>query len=196
MKENQIEAKREITKIHFLVHPGFLDRMLTENSGTFTEKIDALLKSYLSKSKTLGENELMVIFLPAQRKYFKEEIKDEVYKYVNLVQDIKKVLGNRLIVFSSDGETVPENSDLIWKKIEDTAGARGFFFSKKLTAEAYGELIDACVGAVASNMHKAAGMSENKPVKILGRLTDFSVDIPTRGYEPEDPRTKRDFRKI
>lgn len=106
-------------------------------------------------------------------------------EFAQIIRQIKEILGDRLIVLADSdededehrGATFLKNKDKVWKKIKSIAEGRGFSFSDKLTAKAYGEIIGACVRPIAENMHQASGMDEKQPVIIEADLTDYPLQL-------------------
>jgi len=173
MKENSIEKKKEVSRIHFLVHPGFMAK--EEGDRKINPTYAELLAKYPEKAKTLKEDEIMVVFAPAANRYFVGHVKNDSELFVECIKQIKSILGDRAVILSSQGETVKDYSEGIWDKIEKIVKARGFALSKNLTAEAYGEYLTFCVSQVASHMHKISGMSEENPVILRAELSEFSI---------------------
>ncbi len=73
MKENYLEHKKEISNIHFLIHPGYLMRQFV---GGHDKRLDKLMASYVKKAQTLKTNEIMVIFSPSLGSEFTRDIRD------------------------------------------------------------------------------------------------------------------------
>lgn len=162
------------------MHPGWIAR---RNDIHFVWKylsndspFNISMQSYAEKAASLGEDEMMVLFAPAIGKEFIKEIRDEEARpYVELLHEIKNKLGRRVIILADSdrdfrGAVVRENRKKIWRKICNLAEKRGYRFRENLTAEAYGELIDACVFCIAENMHEAAQLTE--PVVIRPEITN------------------------
>lgn len=172
------ETNRQISNIHFLVHPGYIVNNELEHHY---ENMDTLLESYITKASTLKPEELMVIFAPTAGRNFLRDMRqkdaveqDRLIAYTKVISQIKQLLGERLIVLSFDGETEAQNKERIWDRIKNVAQKRGFAFSDQLTGEAYGEYVESCVQDVATNMHQASGMSQS--VEIKAGITDFKLD--------------------
>lgn len=100
------KEKKKISKIHFLIHPGFI------HCGNF------LLNKYIAKAKELGGEEIMVAFSPSLDMYnsrrretetLKKDIKNE-RRYTKTLMQLKSILGNRLIVLTGYGFTEDEKS--------------------------------------------------------------------------------------
>ena len=193
MLEN-FEQKTEISNVHFLVHPGYMVKNKTPYYSS--KNMVELIQNYTLKAKTLKSDELMVLFAPVENdKKFIQGIRKGQDIYVDIIKKIKEILGKRLIVLGNNGEAFAENKEEVWARIKNIAEKRGFPFKKNLTAEAYGEYINACVAAVAMNMHSAAKMPKSKPVKIRAEITDFIVRKQKQDELNKDkyPNTKLDF---
>jgi hypothetical protein len=181
-----------IEKIHLLVHPGYvikrhnIQEAIAQIPGNpFT----ALMDKYRGKASSLGAAELMVLFAPRFRKTFVKEVRAGTEAYVQLIHDIKTILGDRLIVLAdsdehTEGAVFEENKDHIWQKIKKIAEGRGFTIGDNLTSEAYGEHMNSCVAAVADNMNAAMELAE--PTEIIADLTDYSIYQGTKAYEDID----------
>jgi hypothetical protein len=182
-----LEKERQpktIHKLHFLANPGWLyegDPFAKTLKGT-----KDLSEKYIEKARELKLDELMVAFAPAiDAKFIGAFRNNPKAPFAEIITQIKKILGDRLIVLADSddksdshrGATFEQNKDKVWKKIKTIAEKRGFSFSDKLSAEAYGELIGASVRLIADNMHQASGMSENEPVIIQADLTDYPMRL-------------------
>src|SRR3989338_4371783 len=159
MKEN-LERKREIARIHFLVHPGYTAKMTSHQENGIK-----LLENYIKKSSTLKPNEIMIIFAHAISTTFVREFRASEQAYVQTIRHIKKILGNRLIVLAdSEGDFRSvvrwENRDTIWRKIKNIIEKRGFVLGSQLEVEAYGEFTEVCVKFTSENMQEASGINK------------------------------------
>ncbi|OGE79444.1 MAG: hypothetical protein A2751_05430 [Candidatus Doudnabacteria bacterium RIFCSPHIGHO2_01_FULL_46_14] len=175
------EQEKRISKVHFLVHPGW---MMKDNAFAAMHKgVNRLMNRYVEQAEAvkLNSNELMVAFAPAIDAEFVHDFREKEKPYTQTITKLKDILGDRLIVLADSdeeedryrGATFKENKEKVWAKIKTIAENRGFHFDEQLTAEAYGELIKACVRLIADNMHEASGMSE--PVKLKANLTDYPL---------------------
>jgi|SRR3989344_9672075 len=183
MIENRLETKKEISNVHFLVHPGWImkDNFFARNHPGVVK----LMNSYVEKATTLKPGELMVIFAPTIDDRFVRDFKKQKVPalYVTAVRKIKEILGDRAIVLADSdedadahrGATFKANQEKVWNKIKTIAEKRGLHFSKNLTAEAYGEKMVACVRLIAKFMHEAAGMAKADPVQLRASLTDYPM---------------------
>ena len=200
-KQEAKEHKREITKIHFLVHPGYILESRYARNSYFG--METLLEDYIKKANSLGTDELMVIFAPKFGEDFvhdfrkKLENKEIPKKYVQAIREIDSVLsdsekkgvsGNRAIVladtdvFRSIGARFQDNREKVWSKILSIIEKRGFVLSKDVEAEAYGEYKDKCVSDVARNMRFASNSPLTGPAEINEKLTEKGHKLPYFGH--------------
>lgn len=174
--ENTITKEKElkkISKIHFLVHPGFLSDPVTKDSGETLEdlkKYHKLLDMYLEQAKKLKDDELMIALTHTDKSEYKEGLEEQSIRFTKL-QDLKKILGKRFIVLSSDFDVFWDEEAM--KTIKDLAKQRGYFFDENVLSEAYGETLGVCVDNVAQNMNETGGF-KNKTI-IRPELTDASL---------------------
>ncbi len=175
------EQEKRISKVHFLVHPGW---MMKDNPFAAMHKgVNKLMDGYVEQATKLNSNELMVAFAPAIDAEFVHDFREKEKPYTQTITKIKGILGDRLIVLADSdeeedrhrGATFKQNKDKVWEKIKRIAENRGFRFDDQLTAEAYGELMKACVRLIADNMHEASGMDKSQPVKLKANLTDYPL---------------------
>ncbi len=211
------KLKTQINKLHVLVHPGWI---FEDNpfAHVYPPSIE-LKQKYIKYAGTLSPQELMIIFAPAIDAKFISGIRSKDRNmpqpaFAEIIHDIKKCLGERLIVLADSdldndrnrGATFPKNKDKIWKKINAIAKKRGFFFSSNMSEEAYGELWHACVKLIAKHIHEAANISQNNPATLKLDLSDYPFmpgrqkqDVENaRANNPNqplyvDPRIRLDF---
>ena len=165
------KEKKKISKVHFLIHPGYLHYM---GYGYNSEKYKALLPLYINQAKNLGDNELMFAFVHTSKPQLKRDIEAGAL-YTETLKEIKNILGDRLIVTTGDTEIVhgvKKAKDAL-SKILRIAEARGYTFDAKVLSEAYGEMLEACVQSGAENLNIAAGLKHK--TKVRSELTDFSL---------------------
>lgn len=166
------EELTKVSKIHFLIHPGF---MLAYNSiekpmpEHLRDMWIELLEAYVNKSEELGPDEVMLIFLPHNFNITKIHTEYFIPKYLEIVQRIKQILKNRAIFFTENfGVRNPQASDV--EKLKKLIKSRGFTFDDNVLSEGYGEMIDWCVQQGITNLHKKLRL-KNK-TKIVTKLTD------------------------
>ena len=201
MEGRNLEKKTEINNLHFLVHPGFIHRFHHGlDRGSFSgEEGVALLDKYVEQAKALGGQEVMILFTPTSPWMFSQDVRktSNPDKYALAIREIKKNLGDRLIVIADQGDIMinDDSSDRerVWSRIKKILEKRGFILSNQLTAEAYGEYWNHCVSAIAANMHLASGMADENPVAVRTKLTEFSLNPPPRRPEPKFKNVKLDL---
>jgi hypothetical protein len=193
-KKESKETKKEISKIHFLIHPGYILESEFAKNNYFG--METLLEDYIKKAKKLKNNELMVIFAPSFKSDFIKDFKNKAEnentpkKYVDTIRKIVEILsdptlngvmGNRAIVladtdlydvYENKGARFLENREKIWDKLKNIIEKRGFVFSEKVEAEAYGEYKSICVRDIARNMRFAANSPITSQVAIKDELTE------------------------
>lgn len=195
----ETKEKKKISKIHFLIHPGF---DFIENP----QLVGDLLLAFLKKAETLKEDELMFAFpwldkdkknirwgslkSDANEKTMVRTIENDMIKlgyvepYLKTLQVIKKILGKRLIVISDPENSDPSSPDFYkggildpdathqyWNKMVRLANARGYYFDSSVESEAYGEFCNKCVAIGAGNLNLAGKL--NKKTIIVPELTEL-----------------------
>lgn len=194
-----IDAKKtlervKISKIHFLVHPGYLlntqTLLVTEKSDDFDEKYFQLLSSYRKKAQNLPKNEIMIVVSHMPQSSFRSG-KESGEGFMAILEDIKNILGRRCIVISQD--TVPcdfrgefKITDEGMESLEKIILQRGFDFNRNVLTEAYGETFSFCVHSVANSINKKAGFGPR--TEINTSLTDLGIadsSISRENLEPD-----------
>ncbi len=171
-KEKQsIENKenlQEVSKIHFLVHPGYLSDERTKiTEDDEATRHQGLFEKYLAEAKNLKNNELMVALTHTLKNQYKEDLEGNLF-YFKKLQELKDILGKRLIVLSSDFDLFSGKE--VMQTIKDLAKKRGYVFDENVKSDAYGETLGACVDGIAQNLN-TTGNFLNK-TKIRSELTD------------------------
>lgn len=171
-KENRgIENKENlqgISKIHFLVHPGYLSderTRVTENDETV--KYHALFEKYISEAKNLKNNELMIALTHTSKNEYQQDLENNLF-YLKKLRELKDILGKRLIVLGSDFDFF--SGEEVMQTVKDISKQRGYIFDENVLSDAYGETLGACVDGVAQNLN-TTGNFLNK-TKIRSELTD------------------------
>lgn len=168
--EHQEDKLIKISKLHFLIHPGYLSDKRYRYAGYGEKEIgkfNSLLDKYIEHAKKLAENELMVIFTHTEKDEVRNDLRGELY--LRKIQEIKKVLGDRAIIIIMGIRDLIEQDISNIKKI---ANARGYDFDENVLSDAYGEMMENCVynGARDLNM---AGKFKNKTI-IKPYLTELN----------------------
>ncbi len=186
-QEPKIEnkEKKKISKIHFLIHPGWL----YQGGVRYLETIN-LLNSYLEKARSLGGDELMFAVLHESRESMKQDAKSEGF-YMQTIRKLRDILGDRLIVVSDPDFNIltrlgilarlssPRKIDVRKErdKIKRIIEARGYQFDKDVLSEAYGELMNQCVATGARNLNVTLGLKKKTIIKT--GLTDAASESST-----------------
>ena len=150
-------------------------------------KFDVVLEKYVRHAKTLGKDELMFAFTDTGKEQYRSHIERP---YMKALQEIKKILGKRLIVLGTGGRSPRQDLAINLKKI---ARARGFEFDKHVPSEAYGEILDACVSALANDLNIALNL--RKKTKIIAALSSLDED-PSPGSRQEVKWLKSEYPRI
>ena len=179
---------KEITTIHLLVHPGYIHKKIYVE-GKYPEyhiplpTLEHLAECYVKKAATLPADAIMILFAPTKDQNFAKEMRSQEILYTKIIREIKQVLGNRLITLVDDTANFDksgvwsENKEKLWKRIQNIVQARGFYFSKDVTASAYGEAMNCCVNDIASNLHEAGNFTQ--PITIDAGITDYIIEEHT-----------------
>lgn len=197
MERSSVERKekKKISKIHFLIHPGF------------AEASRKLFDVYIEKTKTLGEDELMFAF-PYSKTFSTPEhrdsktrvgaLKEDIERgkgYVEVIRKIKEILGDRLIVITDRMEiTSPDTAQDSWDRAKRIAEARGYYFDSDVESEAYGEFCDVCVSYGAASLNIVGKL--NKTTVVKPEFTDLSrVQEGVTKFKKMGPRVENPLRR-
>lgn len=179
--------RMKISKLHFLVHPGFLSDPNTLEKPTTWQKLIAeghdydsimaelrkweeTLQIYVEQAKKLKEDELMFVFTHTTSEQLKEDL-EEKKAYAVTLKAMKKILDKRLVVVSGDFDIFNEAEALDVAK--EVAAARGYVLDEDVFTEAYGEILEQCVTEGAAAMNRKGGF-RNKTV-VRQKLTDLGL---------------------
>ncbi len=173
--------KKHISKIHFLIHPGFVNEAGRQSSPK-KDDIEAglaLLNRYVERAKTLPEDEIMVAF-----PYFESQLKDHIqeqHPYDVTLRELRNILGKRLIVLTNDVHVTPESASDAIEKIGKICESRNYFFDKNVLTDAYGEMLAACVYTGSEKLkHRRTVQTQNhSPIRSERRL-DISIQLAAR----------------
>ena len=170
--EHKETAPIKIDKIHFLIHPGFVN-YVREEFRADTGPSSALLEKYVDQSRKLGPNELMLVFPYTNSAEFRRDvIKGE--RYAKTLREMKRILGRRMVVVTWELDIWNSPKEL--QKALELVSGRGYQFDNDVDTYAYGETIGICVRAGAKNINRTAGF--NKRTVVLAQLTDLPFDTP------------------
>lgn len=197
----------QISKIHLLIHPGYLARLEETIEGfSFSElfpagdyeqyrpEVEAYLESlferYREKSQHLNNDEVMVVILQGNFSELKQEIKGEstlpeALQYRALIDELKANLGRRLVVVNETRFGMQQglrNSEKpmreIFTHVQSVLHARGYTFDETVLTEAFGECINACVEERAHNFNREGNLQS--PTEIQLDATDY--DAPMKDW--------------
>lgn len=194
------EAERpiEVTKLHFLVHPGYAVDNL---SNAVKKEFVALLDMYERYAAALLDDELLIVFkeyktfhndsdatLREEWRRYKKPTDEELQKremlleiaalpdkrWVDCIEALRKVLGRRLIVLGGEHDIFSEDSARETIRLIETVGrARGFSILPDAEKVCFGEYGDACVKVAVRELAKAFGI--NEPLLISEEFTDRQI---------------------
>jgi len=171
--------KIRITKLHLLVHPGFMAGPDAEHEpGHPTQdeisKSRALLDKYIAKAKGLGRDEIMVIFGYTGPDEF-ENHKREFAMYTDYIEKLQSLLGDRLILI--EGNIDPFEEEVAFEEVEFIADERGYSIDTNTITEAFGETAQSCVLDCAQNFNFTGKFREETIIDLdLTDLFNESVD--------------------
>ncbi len=168
------QERKKIAKIHFLIHPGYMAKAVSPD-------FEEMTTHYLEKAKTLHDDELMIVFSYRPRQMMKSDI-EHGRGYAGAVDQLKEILGPRLIVLTGD-VTTPEGATIDFENAKKIAEARGYTFDRDVLTEAYGEEIDRCVQWGTNNLENAGHFSHE--TEIRPELTDAAIWEGGSGEKPE-----------
>jgi ADP-dependent phosphofructokinase/glucokinase len=172
----ETEKTLPVTRIHFLIHPGFTtdpEEFPEPEDKIILERGEELLKKYLESARNMKEDELMFTFTHTSLSKLKSDIQRNKH-YARNLQRLKSILGNRLVVISTkfDIFNTPEAID----KAMMIAKSRGFNIDQGVESVAYGETDGVCVPDAAENFNRATKL--RKRTKILLHLTNAIFQNP------------------
>lgn len=183
-----------IRKLHFLIHPGYIgDPDERDHNDPVSdhdrELAGRLLSRYIELAKSLGKDEVMLIFTHSRAGDLRGSLRRQ-REYALGLRRIKEILGKKVVVVSNncdlfDGPEAAEAARTILTN-------RGFAFRPDdVESVAYGETLQECVIDGASNLN--GQLSLKKATKILPDATDFTGQYEgsfLASYDA-DPRYKR-----
>lgn len=180
----------ELSRLHFLVHPGYEGaphnaRGLHLPAETLLkvdrerEKIHSdILGPYILKAASLRREEYMVVVTHVPPDDFVFELSRE-HLYAQTIMSIVKILGNQAqLVFDHHahlcdnqlGEKNTQRETLV-ASIRDEIRRRGYRFKPDIQSEAYGEWLTMCVADVANVLN--AHLQLTRKTLIRPRLTEY-----------------------
>lgn len=202
-KSESAESLTKISKIEFLIHPGFQSMDFGHGGigdlathGHVENPYDALLNMYVEHAKSLKQDELMVAFTNLEAM----SLRKVEPMYLNVFQQIKQILGKRFIILGARQriftETIGYEKAEGFKTLKKIARARGFTFDKNITTEAFGEMLDGCVEAAANYLNTTGRL--RKKTTIVPELTQqpISKTVYEGGLEGYKKRAKKKYKRI
>lgn len=178
----EVKNPIEVSKLHFLIHPGFLADPDTDLTGApVPEFSQLLLERYLQHAKGIPDDELVLVFLHTAPSDLIRDFRNRK-NYTEKIRQIKRVLGKRMLTFSADFDVFGETETTGQAdEIKQMAERRGFRFNENVPSEAYGETLGVCVEEGASNLNKVLKLV--KKTLIRPDLTDAAA---SQEFSPED----------
>ena len=198
-EQNEFRKPIEVSRIHFLIHPGYMSLPETReefvNEPKAIEEYKELFDKYFKKARSLANNELMFVFMPLTITDLKQNKKINDFIYIKL-SELKDILQQRGIfltdhvnktIVTGDPEEYYEKDQgekILHKQFSDmmrVAKARGYTLTPEVESEAYGEMLSTCVDIGASNIQSKLGLI--KPTTIRTALTDMGLPISEKKHE-------------
>ncbi len=164
LPENKTELTK-VSKIHFLIHPGF---MLREANSVDDAELSALMKFkeedlFLNRVKP---DELVIAITHAEKGEIKESLREENKLYLINLKKWKERLGRRLIILSNNfQENVFADPNLV-EKLKRLVNARGFDFDSHVATDAVGELEGACLPTIAGTLNLALDLKNPTQITV------------------------------
>lgn len=179
---------QNVEQLHFLIHPGWgsdpdtsdviyrNDAEWEEGKKGAEELYAPLLQAYIDRSKCLTKQGLLAVFLHAKP----EELRQDFARrklYTAVIQQLRGILGRRMIVLSDKHEIFEGFSKNGLKDVTDTidvlrriSAKRGFIFTDATPTIAYGETLTCCLADGANALNAAGRFLEETVVEA--RLSD------------------------
>lgn len=174
-----------ISKLHILVHPGFLQDPATdidydwnpipETDSRYTQW-DKLLSLYTTEAEQIPLDEIVIVMLHARFHRLLEDLRTEK-RYTATLRKLKRLLGRRMVALSGDNDIESEESFELAAQI---ARARGYEIPNDVESVAYGETVQVCVPEAADTANRALQL------KNCTRLNPALTDDPQVSREDMD----------
>lgn len=119
-------------------------------------------------------DELMMAFLHTKREKIKQDIRADK-EYIETLDELKKILGKRLIVVSNKFDIT--NDAEAYETAKKIMESRGYYFNQDVFIEAFGECQAACVRLGKNVIEKAGGFER---MEINRELTDAALNTKKR----------------
>jgi hypothetical protein len=193
MQENNLEKKESTpaSKMSFLVHPGYLDSFGSTHPITEDEKPEGwgefMRSVYLDYARRLADNEIMVLIPPISKNTSKRK-QIELHRstgdlYTKIIEELKGILGPRLLVITDPNWTADEEDEKDFSFIDRLIGmaeARGFSVDTNT--------IDVDVGGEVAEFCPAGFMKRLSDSGRFGKEVTYNLeisDMPHRGNKDE-----------
>lgn len=192
----QSETKVKVTKLVFLIHPGFIsdpavfDRPMTNDEQ---KHASVLLDKYIEAAQKLSPTDLVLVFThnPKYPRKFNWSIKDDLTNkklYISKLHELKAILGPRMVILSDENSPIDKDAKISLKALKRIVEARGYVCDKKVPTEAWGETLGVCVDDGAYELNKA-GKFKNK-TEIRTELTnEYNSDENKRSQKKPGPNS-------
>lgn len=165
--ENESE-KIKVSKIHFLIHPGFIEAIGRKDKDAEALSRDQL-ESYVAEARKLAANELIFAFTIDHRANITRHAKEH-RAYIGYLRTLKSILGPRLILLTEDQDLFNADRAKAFTAAKRIAESRGFTFDQNVFSEGYGETLGACVDDGSISLNKQGNL--NNPTIIRTSLTN------------------------
>lgn len=194
----------QISKIHLLIHPGYLARLeetvpgfsfaelfpagdYEQHRPEFETYLESLFERYREKSQHMNADEVMVVILQGNISELKQEMKGEStlpesQQYRALIDEFKTNLGRRLVVVNETRFGMQQglrSSEKpmreIFAHVQSVLHARGYTFDKTVLTEAFGECVRACVEERAHNFNREGNLQSSTEIQL--DATDYDAPI-------------------
>lgn len=193
----EVEKPIEVSKLHFLIHPGFLADPDTDLMGApVPESSQVLLDRYLEHAKGIPDDELVLVFLHATLSDLIRDFRNRK-NYTQKISQMKKVLGKRMLTFSADFDVFGETeADDQADEIKQLAEKRGFRFNENVSSEAYGETLGVCVEEGASNLNKVLKLVRRTLIRPEFTDAAASVKFSSEDIKKHKERLKASIKDV
>lgn len=172
MSIERVPEKVKVSKLHVLVHPGFLSYPddFPEGQGLSEDELEnsrILLKKYVEVARQMGEDEFLVLVTVSDSVTLLEHIADE-YEYAECIQEIERILGDRLVVITNELDFGDAN---FFPFVQSKMYNAHYYFDSELEVHVYGETAEECVVECANNVYMNSNLRKQPKIRLL--LTDY-----------------------
>lgn len=166
-------SRKKVSKLHFLIHPGFLSDFtdITRDQAT-------LMDQYVNYARGMSSDELVIALLHVSTGELIRRHRKGTY-HTDKMFELRGILGPRLITLSNKREAGvgsifnPETYQFARK----IALERGFEFDSDVPSEVYGETGMVCVTTGGEEGNKSLGLQRKTTIRF--DLTDQSNISPS-----------------